>query len=102
MRPLEPLRELAEESGGRDRATLAPADIGEVGEVALELVGVFLGEWQLPRAIIRAHAGGDDLAGERIIVAHDPGVMSAKCDDAGTGEGCDVDDRVRIEAPRVV
>src|SRR5690606_22636857 len=45
--------EVLEEGGGRDRAALAPADVGEVGHVALELlleVGV---ERERPREVAR-------------------------------------------------
>src|SRR5580692_129018 len=40
VRPFEPLGELAEKSGRRDRAAVAPADVGEIGEIALQLLSV--------------------------------------------------------------
>src|SRR5579871_2626719 len=44
MGPLQSLSELGEERRRRDRPAVAAAHVGEVGEVALELVGVFVGE----------------------------------------------------------
>src|SRR5215467_12421036 len=44
VRPLQALRELAEEGRRGDRPAIALADVGEVGEVALELLGIFLRE----------------------------------------------------------
>ena len=52
VRPLHALRELAEEGAGRDRAAIAAADIGQVGEVAAQLLGVVFGQRQLPGAIV--------------------------------------------------
>src|SRR2546430_16094200 len=52
VRPFESLGEFAEESRGGDCAAVTSADIGKVGEVALERFRVFLGERQLPAAIV--------------------------------------------------
>src|SRR5258708_37090385 len=48
MRPLQSLRELAEEAGRRDRPAVTPADVGQVGEVAHQCLREFVGELRLP------------------------------------------------------
>src|SRR6202034_4583371 len=102
MRPFESLGELAEKGGRGDRAAVAPADVGEVGEVALELLSVLLGERQLPAASDRAHSVLQELAHQSLIVAHDARVVVTEGDHAGAGERGDVDDRGRMKAPRIV
>src|ERR1700733_13813847 len=102
VRPGESLRELGEEGCRGDRATVASADVGEVSEIALELLGVFLGEWQLPAAVVSAAPGFEQLVHQAFVAAHDAGVMMAERDDARPGEGRDVDHRRRAKAPRVV
>src|SRR5579859_3196597 len=59
--PGEACGELGEEGGRGDRPAVASADVGEVGEVALELLGVLLGERQLPAAVLGAHPGFEQL-----------------------------------------
>ena len=102
MRPLQALRELAEERRGRDGAAFATADVGEVREVALELVRILLGERQVPAAVIRALAGVDELARERIVIRHAARVVRAERHDARAGERGDVHDRRGLVAARVV
>src|SRR5579863_8058608 len=93
MRPFEALREFAEEPGGGDRAAVTAADVGEVREVALELLAVLFGERQLPAAVVRAPAGLHELPHQRVIVAEHTGVVVAERDDAGAGERGNVEDR---------
>ena len=44
------------------------ADIGEVGEIALELIGVLLGDRQMPGTVVGAHSGLDQLFEDRTSV----------------------------------
>src|SRR5215469_5149418 len=90
VRPGEPLGELGEIGCGRDRTAVAPADVGEVGEVALDLVGVFLGERQLPAAILGAHPRREQLVDELLVVAHDARVVMPERHHARAREGRDV------------
>ena len=57
VRPLQAVGELRQEAGRGDRAAFAAGDVGEVGEVALELLGVFLADRHVPGAIVGALAG---------------------------------------------
>src|ERR1700674_5819236 len=69
VRPFEPLGELAEKSRGGNRAAVTPADIGKVGEVALQLLRVFLGQRQLPAAVVRAYPGLQQLAHQLLVAS---------------------------------
>ena len=42
MRPVHPVGELAQETGGRHGAPAGTADVGHVGEITLELLGVLI------------------------------------------------------------
>src|SRR5262245_41314474 len=59
VRPAQPLGELREEAGSSDRAPFASRGIGEIGEVALELLVVFLRHRHVPDAILGTLPGGD-------------------------------------------
>src|SRR5687767_700804 len=98
MSPFEPVSEFAQKRRRRDGSTLAPRDIGEVSEVAFELLGVIFGERKLPGAVVGASARGDELARQVVVIAHDAGVMCAEGDDTSAGESGDVDHRSWCEA----
>jgi hypothetical protein len=61
VRPLQPVGELGEEGRRRDRAAVAAGDVREIGEIALQLLAVFLGQRQAPGAIVGAQAAVDEL-----------------------------------------
>ena len=48
-----------------------PADVGQVGEVASQLLRVVFGERQLPGPIAASVAGLDQFLAQRIVIAHD-------------------------------
>src|SRR5882757_267440 len=102
MRPFEPLGELAQECRSRNCTTLAPTDIREIREVALQLFGVLLGEGHLPCLVIRAYACLHELMYEIFVIAHGTRVMMPQCEDARTGQCRNIYDHGGIEAPRVV
>jgi len=56
MRPAQTLGEACEERARGDRAAVTTGDVGEVCEVALELLAILFGERQLPSPIIGAQA----------------------------------------------
>jgi len=47
-----------------------PTDVGEIREVALQELGVFIPDGQAPGAVVCAVARRGELAGEFFIVAH--------------------------------
>src|SRR5579862_704523 len=100
--PLQPQSELGEERRRRDRTAVAAAHVGEVGEVALELVRIFIGERQRPAAVVGARSGILQLAHQRLVIAHHARMMMAERHDAGAGEGRQIDHRRRPEPSRVV
>src|SRR5256885_8787068 len=57
VRPFQSLGEFAEESRGGNRAAVTSADIGKVGEVALQRFRVLLRQRQLPAAVERKSGG---------------------------------------------
>src|SRR5579862_6854640 len=68
MRPFEPLGELAKECRSGDRTALAPADIREIREIALELIGILFGERHVPCLVVRSHTGLHELTHELFVV----------------------------------
>ena len=101
MGPFQAIGKLAQETACGYRTAVSSTDIRKIGEIALELLGVFVSEWQWPAAILGRDAGGYDFVGQCIVGTHNGCSMVAECDDAGAGQGCDVDDGVWLETPRV-
>lgn len=93
MRPGDVLDEEGEETRGGDGACSAVgADVGDVGEVALERFLVFLPQRQLPGGVGGAFAAFEERLGEGFVVAHEAGGFLAEGDDDGAGERGDVDE----------
>src|SRR5689334_12324210 len=69
VRPFQPLCELAQKRGCGDRAAFPSADVREIREITLELIGVLLGEREMPGAIVRPHSGLHELLDEGVIVS---------------------------------
>ena len=70
MRPFEPLGELAQECRSRNGTTLAPTDIREIREVALQLITVLVGEGHMPCPVIRAYTCLHEIMYEVVMIAH--------------------------------
>src|SRR5690606_33367116 len=77
----------AQEAGRGDGAGRAAADVGHVGEVAVELALVFVPERQTPGAVAGALAGGEQFVGQFVVIGQQAGGVVAQGDDAGAGEG---------------
>src|SRR5690554_642191 len=89
--------EAAQEAGGGDGACRAAADVGHVGKVAVELALVFVPQGQAPGAVTGSFAGGQQFVGQFIVVGQQAGGVVAQGDDAGAGEGGQVDYGGRVE-----
>src|SRR5580698_9916557 len=85
MRPFESLREFAQERRRRYRAAFAPADIGEIRKITLQLLSVLFGDRQMPGSILGTCSRFDELPHERVVVAHASGVVMPKGDHACAG-----------------
>src|ERR1700735_3713768 len=81
--PFKVLGELAEERGGGTGAAFAPADIGDVGKVALELIAIVIADGQTPSAVGGAYAGRLQLLGQGGRVAHQTADVIPERNDAG-------------------
>src|SRR5690606_8413796 len=81
------LGETRQEAGGGDGAGLGPADVGDVGEGAVQLLLVLVEQRQLPATVIGLAAGVQQLRYQRVVIAHDAGGVGTQGDHAGTGEG---------------
>src|SRR5690554_435657 len=79
------------------RAGRAAADVGHIGEVAVELALVFVPERQAPGAVTGAFAGGQQFVGQFVVVGQQTGGVIAQGDDAGTCEGGHVDYGSRVK-----
>src|SRR5882757_10500259 len=86
MCPFEPLGELGQECRGCDGTAVTTADIREIREVALQLIGVLIRDRQLPRTVIGTYTGLHELSDQVLIVAHAAGVMMPKRHHARTGQ----------------
>src|SRR5690554_757334 len=95
--PAVVFREPAQEAGSGDGTGRAAADVGHVGEVAVELALVFVPERQAPGAVTGALARGQQFVGQFVVVGQQAGGVVAQGDDAGAGEGGQVDYGGRVE-----
>src|SRR5690606_18890858 len=84
MRPAIGLGETRQEAGGGDGAGLGPADVGAVGEGAVQLLLVLGEQRQLPAAVIGVAAGAQQWGHQRVVIARDAGGMRTQGDHAGT------------------
>src|SRR5690606_33002850 len=85
------------EAGRGDGAGRAAADVGHVGEVAVELALVFVPERQAPGAVAGAFACGEQFVGQFVVVGQQAGGVVAQGNDAGAGEGGQVNDSGWVE-----
>src|SRR5690606_37708356 len=84
--------------GGGDGAGLGPADVGDVGEGAVQLLLVLVEQRQLPATVVGLASGVQQLRYQRVVIAHDAGGVGTQGDHAGAGEGGDVDHAGGVEA----
>ena len=98
MYPFEFFGEARQVTRCSDRARRASADIGEIGEIAFQLLLIFVVQRQMPGAIVRGFTGGEHLFGERIVVGKQAADHVAECDHAGASERGDIDHRRRFVA----
>ena len=85
--------EARQEAGRHDRAAIAAAgDVSHVGEVAVQPLLIIVPQRQFPDPV--AGSGGGDLQGvsERRVIAEQPVRMSTQRNDAGPGQGRDIND----------
>src|SRR5207247_316853 len=99
VRPRDAVDEFLEEEPGDDRARLA-TDVLQVGDAALQFLAILAHERQLPEGLAGRASGGDELVDEPLVVSQDAREERSERDPAGTGEGREVDDRVRLRARR--
>ncbi len=92
------LGEARQEAGCGDGAAFRATDVGDVGEWAVELLLILIEQRQLPGTVIGLFARVEQLIDQRVVVAQQAGGMTAQCNNAGAGQGCDIDDRLRFEA----
>src|SRR5690554_3601885 len=95
--PAVVLGEAAQEAGGGDGARGAAANVGHVGEVAVELALVFVPQRQAPSTVAGAFAGGEQFVRQFVVVGQQASGVIAKGDNAGAGEGGHVDHGCRVE-----
>ncbi len=98
MRPRVGLGVTRQEAASGDGAGLGAADVGHVGKRAVELLLIFLEQRQLPGAVTGAGAGIQQLRDQLVVVAHQAGGVAAQGDNAGTGQGGDIDHAGGLEA----
>ena len=81
-----------QELGRSDCAAVASAGVLDVGNVALDLIGVLLTQGQAPELFAGGGQSSLELADGLVVVGERAAVEHAESDDAGAGEGCRVDE----------
>ena len=98
MRPARIADELAQEGGRVQRAAdglrVVLAQVGDLG--AADLRAHLLGERQRPHRLADALGDLGDQLAQGVVVRQHPGRTLAKPDDAGAGEGGDVDEEIGL------
>src|SRR5690554_2440462 len=97
MGPAVVFGEAAQEAGRGDGTSGAAADVGHVGEVAVELALVFVPQRQTPGAVAGAFAGGQQFVGQFIVIGQQAGGLVTQSNDTGAGEGSHVDHGFGVE-----
>src|SRR5690606_27147276 len=90
--------EAREEAAGGNGAGRLAADVVDVGEGRFQLALVVVPERQAPGAVVHVLAGGQQFGGQVVVLAQQAGGELAQGDDAGAGQGGDVDDGLRLVA----
>ena len=75
--------ESGKKAGGSNSTALAPADVGHIGEIALQRLSVFLPQRQTPGAVVTELTGAEQRIGELVVVAEQARGMGAQRDHAG-------------------
>lgn len=99
MRPLHIFGELTQEAGRCNRTAFTFANIREIGKIAPQLGFIFFSHRHRPATVISRNTAVANFGLQIVVVAHNGCAMMTQCDDTGAGECCDVNDRVRFEAP---
>ena len=99
--PFVGLGKSRQEAGRRDAATLGPADIGDVGEITVELLLIVVPQRHLPGPVVRRYARCEELLRQVFVVGVQPTRMVAEGHDAGAGQRGDIDHAGGLEALRV-
>ena len=69
------LCEARQEAGRGDRAGAFAADIGHIGEVAVQLLLVVIPKRQLPAAVATAFSGLEQIMDQWLVITHQAGGM---------------------------
>src|SRR5262245_25111613 len=86
-RRLVRLGEARQQARPADCAGRAPADVGHVGEVTVELALVLVEQGQLPGAVARIDTALEQFGGEPVVVGEETADDMDERDYAGAGEG---------------
>src|SRR5439155_550426 len=97
-RPRQVPGELLEEEPCVDRATAARSDVVQIGDLALEVLAVLVDQRELPEPLARQLPRVEQPLRERLVVGHEAGAERAERDDAGTGQGRQVDHLIGLDA----
>src|SRR5688572_15409738 len=97
MSPLELLRETREKARRSHAPRGASADVGEIREVAFELVLVVVPQRKMPGTVVCRLPGGQQFLSQRIVVGKKTACDVAERDDARACQGRDVDHCLRLK-----
>src|SRR5690554_221653 len=86
----------AQETGSCDGACRTAADVGDIRKVAVELALVLVPQGQAPGTVAGAFTGGQQFAGQLLVVGQQAGGVMAQGNNAGAGQGCHVDNGFRV------
>src|SRR6056297_3548319 len=92
VRPVVLVGKFLQEGGGGDGAGRATTGVFYIGEIALDLAGVFFPQRKLPQAFATALSGFKEFIDQFVIVTENRRRLIAEGDDAGAGQGGQIDD----------
>ena len=98
MRPGQAVDEALDEEGGGDGPAWPSAGVLHVGDRAVDLLFIGLGQGQAPQGLLFCLRGREELLGEFVAVRKQAAVVIAERDDDGAGQGGQVDHEARLEA----
>ena len=97
MRPFLPFGKARQKASRGDCAGFAPADIGDIGEVAFEHILIFAPKRQPPAIIAGFFAARGQFGRQFVVAAQKPARLAPQRDDASAGQSRRIDNRGRAQ-----
>ena len=80
-----------QKASGCDGTCWPPTDVTHIGKIRIELLLIFIPQWQLPGTISRRLAGVQQFLNNFVVITDHRTSYMPKCNNAGTGQGGHID-----------